>query len=246
MTESSPFIYSGTELDLFATARHWKSYWTRVIDPYLGQHVLELGAGIGANAQALQHRRYARWLSVEPDAAMVQQVTQAIAQGQLSPSHEAVCGTSQNLSRDERFDTILYLDVLEHIEDDRTELQRVTDLLQPGGHVVILAPAHNFLYTPFDRKIGHFRRYDKTMLRAIVPQELRIRRVHYLDSVGMLASLGNKLLLQSDSPSPGQVRFWDSVLVRMSQLVDPLTGFRLGKSIVCILEKPAHPASPSG
>jgi SAM-dependent methyltransferase len=238
VTESSPFIYSGTELDLFATAKHWKSYWTQVIDPYLGQHVLELGAGIGANAQALQHRRYARWLSVEPDAAMVQLMKQGIAQGLLSPSHEAVCGTSLNLSRDERFDTILYLDVLEHIEDDRAELQRVTGLLQPGGHLVVLAPAHNFLFTPFDRKIGHFRRYDKAMLRAIVPQELRIRRVHYLDSVGMLASLANKLWLQSDSPSPGQIRFWDSVLVRLSRLVDPLTGFRLGKSIICILQKP--------
>ncbi|OPF63508.1 bifunctional 2-polyprenyl-6-hydroxyphenol methylase/3-demethylubiquinol 3-O-methyltransferase UbiG [Hydrogenophaga sp. H7] len=238
MTESSTFIYSGTELDLFATARHWKSYWTQVIDPYLGQHVLELGAGIGANAQALQHRRYARWLSVEPDATMVELMKQGITQGRLSPSHEAVCGTSLDLSRDERFDTILYLDVLEHIEDDHAELQRVSGLLQPGGHIVILAPAHNVLYTPFDRKIGHFRRYDKAMLRAIVPPELHIRRMLYLDSVGMLASLANKLLLQSDSPSPGQVRLWDSVMVRMSRLADPLTGFQLGKSIVCILQKP--------
>jgi 2-polyprenyl-3-methyl-5-hydroxy-6-metoxy-1,4-benzoquinol methylase len=237
VTESSTFIYSGTELDLFATARHWKSYWTQVIDPYLGQHVLELGAGIGANAQALQHRRYARWLSVEPDAAMVELMKQGIAQGRLSPSHEAVCGTSLDLSRDERFDTILYLDVLEHIEDDHAELQRVSGLLQPGGHIVVLAPAHNFLYTPFDKKIGHFRRYGKAMLRAIVPQELRIRRMQYLDSVGMLASLANKLLLRSDSPSPAQVRLWDSVMVRMSRLTDPLTGFRLGKSIVCVLQK---------
>lgn len=238
MTESSTFIYSGTELDLFATAKHWKSYWTGVIDPYLGQHVLELGAGIGANAQALQHHRCVRWLSVEPDAAMVQRMKQGIAQGLLPPSHEAVCGTSLNLPRNERFDTILYLDVLEHIEDDRAELQRVTGLLQPGGHIVVLAPAHNALYTPFDSKIGHFRRYDKAMLRAIVPMELRIRRMQYLDSVGMLASLANKLLLRSDSPSPGQVRFWDYVLVRMSRLADPLTRFQLGKSIVCILEKP--------
>lgn len=240
MTESGPFSYSGTELDLFATASHWKTYWSQVIDPYLGQRVLELGAGIGANARALRHRHLARWLSVEPDAAMVGQIKESITRGELSPRHEAVCGTSLNLPQDEHFDTILYLDVLEHIRDDRAELERVTRLLQPGGHVVILAPAHNFLYTPFDRKIGHFRRYDKAMLRAIVPQELRIRRLHYLDSVGMLASLANRLLLQSDSPSPGQIRFWDSVLVRMSRLVDPLTGFQLGKSIVCILDRPVH------
>ena len=76
------------------------------------------------------------------------------------------------------------------------------------------------------------------MLRAIVPHELRIRMMQYLESVGMLASMANKLLLRSDSPSPAQVRVWDSVMVRMSRLTDPLTGFRLGKSIVCVLQKP--------
>lgn len=240
MTESTSFIYSGTELDLFATAQNWKSYWTRVIDPYLGQSVLELGAGIGANAKALKHRSYARWLCVEPDAAMVRMVKQAISAGHLPASHEVRCGTSLDVSEDERFDTILYIDVLEHIEDDRAELQRVAKLVQPGGHIVIVAPAHNGLYTPFDKKIGHFRRYDKALLRAIVPQELRIRRMQYLDSVGMLASLANKLLLQSDSPTPGQVRFWDSVLVRASRVTDPLCAYLVGKSIVCILEKPSQ------
>lgn len=240
MTESTSFIYSGTELDLFATARNWKSYWTRVIDPYLGQSVLELGAGIGATALALKHRSYARWLSVEPDAAMVRMLKQAISSGNLSPSHDVVCGTSLDVSGDERFDTVLYIDVLEHIQDDRAELQRVTRLLQPGGHIVIVAPAHNSLYTPFDKKIGHHRRYDKALLRAIVPEELSIRRMQYLDSVGMLASLANKLLLQSDSPTIGQVRFWDSVLVRMSRVTDPLSAYQLGKSIVCILQKPAR------
>jgi cyclopropane fatty-acyl-phospholipid synthase-like methyltransferase len=242
VTESTSFIYSGTELDLFASARNWKAYWTRVIDPYLGQNVLELGAGIGATAQALRYRSYARWLSVEPDAAMVRMVKQTIHAGNLSPNHEVVCGTSLDVSGDERFDTVLYIDVLEHIQDDRAELQRVASLLQPGGHIVIVAPAHNSLYTAFDKKIGHYRRYDKALLQAIVPEGFGIRRMQYLDSVGMLASLANKLLLQSDSPTLGQVRFWDSVLVRASRLVDPLCAYRLGKSIVCVLEKPARPS----
>lgn len=242
MTEPTSFIYSGTELDLFATARNWKSYWTRVIDPYLGQNVLELGAGIGATALALKHRSYARWLSVEPDSAMVQMVKQAISAGSLSTQHEVVCGTSQDVSGDQRFDTVLYIDVLEHILDDRAELQHVASLLQPGGHIIIVAPAHNSLYTAFDKKIGHHRRYDKKLLQAIVPEGFDVHRMQYLDSVGMLASLANKLLLQSDSPTLGQVRFWDSVLVRASRLVDPLCGYRLGKSIVCVLEKPAQPS----
>ncbi len=231
------FAYSGTELDLFAKALHWKAYWTREIDPYLGETVLELGAGIGATAQALGHRRYQRWLGVEPDAGLAQVVAQAIADGRLPPGHAITCGTSTDLPNHERFDTVLYIDVLEHIEDDRGELQRVAQHLLPGGHIVIVAPAHNFLYTPFDKKIGHFRRYNKAMLRAIVPAGLRVQRLRYLDSVGMLASLANKLVLQSDSPQANQIRFWDSVLVRASLVVDKLSAHRLGKSIVCVLKK---------
>jgi SAM-dependent methyltransferase len=231
------FSYSGNELKNFAAAVNWKAYWSRQIEPYLGQDVLELGAGIGATARALNHRSYRNWLGLEPDKAMCELIESDLDQGDLPSSYQIRHGTSTSLNGDERFDTILYIDVLEHIEHDREELERVTGHLADGGHIVIVAPAHNFLFTSFDKKIGHHRRYDKGLLSAIVPANLRIRKMHYLDSVGMLASLGNKLILKSDTPKLAQIKLWDSVMVRASRWVDPLTGHQIGKSIVCILQK---------
>lgn len=236
--QAQAFVYSGTELELFAAAQNWKSYWSREIDPFLGQHVLEPGAGIGATAKALNHRSYGRWLGLEPDAAMSRAVEAAIANGSLSANHVIVCGTSKDLKGQDLFDTILYIDVLEHIDDDGAELSRVAQHLMPGGHIIIVSPAHNFLYTPFDQKIGHFRRYDRAMLKAILPRGLTIERMRYLDSVGLLASLANKLILKSDTPKASQILFWDSVLVRASLWVDRLTFHRLGKSILCVMKKP--------
>jgi hypothetical protein len=59
--------------------------------------------------------------------------------------------------------------VIEHIEDSTAELRRAVDLLAPGGHLLILVPAFNYLYSPFDKAIGHFRRYDKKILKAELP-----------------------------------------------------------------------------
>jgi 2-polyprenyl-3-methyl-5-hydroxy-6-metoxy-1,4-benzoquinol methylase len=240
MMQTAPaFTYSGDELTVFAAAIHWKAYWSAEIAPWLGARILELGAGIGATAKALIRHPHERWLGLEPDAAMCRQVEEEIRRGAMPAPYEIRCGTSQDLPPGELFDTALYIDVLEHIEDDRGELERAARHLTPGGHIVIVAPAHNFLYTEFDRKIGHFRRYDQSMLRACIPPSLKLCKLRYLDSVGTLASLANKLLLKSDTPQLKQIRLWDTLMVPLSRRVlDPLLFYRLGKSLVCVLQAP--------
>lgn len=240
----APYVYSGEELDLFAQAARWKAYWSRQIRPYLGQEVLEVGAGLGSNAKLFRDVPCRRWVGLEPDAAMCDRMAENQARGEMPAGHEVRCGVSADLSGDDRFDTVLYIDVLEHIRDDRDELVRVARHLRPGGHIVVVSPAHAFLYSAFDRKIGHYRRYDKRSLRAAVPDDLTMVALHYLDSVGMLASLANRMLLRSETPKAAQIRLWDSVMVPASLVLDPMLGFQVGKSIVCVLQKPAN-ASPS-
>src|SRR5205814_658951 len=112
----------------------------------------------------------------------------------------------------------------------------------PGGHVVVLAPANQWLYTPFDEAIGHYRRYTKKTLEALTADHLELRRLFYLDAVGLLASLGNRLLLQRAMPNPRQIAVWDRFLVRLSRLVDPLLAYSAGKSVVGVWRKQALPS----
>ena len=138
------------------------------------------------------------------------------------------------LESDDRYDSILYIDVLEHIDDDRGEIQIAMQHLAPGGRIIIVSPAHNWLYTPFDKAVGHFRRYNKQSLRRAIPEGLKEERVFYLDSVGLLASLANRLFLKQSMPTKGQLNIWDNFLVPMSKIADPLLGYFIGKQIVGI------------
>lgn len=228
----SEFKYAGSELELFEKARNWKAYWRAEIASFVRGEVLEVGAGIGANTLALADLAYERWTCLEPDAALAARIS-------LPPGgrHQVVAGTLGELPETARFDAILYIDVLEHIEDDRAEMARAADRLKPGGALIVLAPAHPFLFTPFDAAIGHYRRYTRASLHQAAPETVKKQKLAYLDAAGMLASAGNRLLLRSAMPTERQILTWDRMLVPVSRVIDPIFAGRAGKSVLGIWRK---------
>ncbi|MEI7733408.1 MAG: class I SAM-dependent methyltransferase [Verrucomicrobiota bacterium] len=230
--------YVGGELALFAHAHRWKAYWISRLRPFLGGAVLEVGAGIGSNTLLLRLGNERRWVCLEPDAQLAAQLKQRIAETPACRNSEVHIGTLESLASTEVFDTILYIDVLEHIEDDCGELRRAARHLAPGGRLVVLSPAHGWLFSPFDKSIGHFRRYTAKMLASLTPPELCLARAFYLDSVGLLASAANRLLLRQSLPTLKQIQVWDRFMIPCSRILDPLTGHRLGKTVVGVWERP--------
>lgn len=229
MTE---FKYVGTELDLFAAVKNWKSYWSHAIQPFLVGDVLEVGAGIGSNTAFLDFGGTGRWVCLEPDAGLASLLNANIREIKSRRSYECVSGTLQDLEASSKFDSILYIDVLEHIEDDRAELTRAASRLRAGGRIIVLSPAHQWLFTPFDAAIGHFRRYNRRSLRGVSPPGLRLERLVYLDSAGLLLSSANLLLLRQSMPTKGQLRIWDEWVIPVSRVLDKCLFHRVGKSIV--------------
>lgn len=222
-----PYQYSGSELEIFEKARHWKAYLRRATARYLRGSVLEVGAGLGANTREFAALEFDRWTCLEPDESLLEHI-------QPGPRHELILGDLAALGRSRRFDAILYIDVLEHIEDDAAELRRAAAHLSPRGALIVLSPAHPWLFTPFDRAIGHYRRYTRASLGAVAPKHLHCARLAYLDSVGMLASIANRLFLDQAMPTASQIRTWDSILVPCSRVLDPLLFGRVGKSVLGI------------
>lgn len=237
----SDSAYIGGELELFAKAKHWKAYWSTSIRPWLRGRVLEVGAGIGTNTTFLRSEATPSWTCLEPDPALVETLRQRLTSDggeERLPQGVQICtGDISTLPPASRFDTILYIDVLEHIAGDAQELARAATFLDSGGRVIVLAPAHNWLFSPFDAAIGHHRRYTTKSLLSLTPTALRPLRAFYLDAVGLLASAANRLMLRQSLPTAGQLRVWDNWMIPASRLLDPLTFHRIGKTAICIWER---------
>ena len=230
------YSYIGSELELFREAHNWKAYYSYFLRRYLGNEVLEVGAGIGATTESLCQAQK-RWVCLEPDPGLLNTLKSSITQGSLPHCCEGKLGTLSDLNYKEKFESIIYIDVLEHIKEDKFEARLAASHLKDGGFLVVLAPAHQWLFTPFDESIGHYRRYNKNMLSAAIPDNLRCVKLIYLDCVGLIASLGNRFVLKSKMPTRKQILLWDKAMVPLSKRIDPILQYSLGKSILGVWQK---------
>ena len=228
----SDLVYPGSELELFAGADRWKRYFGSKLARYVGRRVLEVGAGLGETTARLCDGTQATWTCLEPDPELHAELARRCEEGLLPECCVARHGVVAHLGGEESFDTILYVDVLEHIEDDAGEFRAASRHLDRGGHLIVLSPAHPSLYSPFDAHVGHFRRYDRRSLAALAADGMEAVSVFQLDSVGLLLSLANRLALRQELPTAAQIAVWDRWVVPMSRVVDPLTFHRFGRSIV--------------
>lgn len=232
----SELDYPGGELGVFAAAKNWKAYYSKLLRPYIAGRVLEVGAGIGGTMPALWNSSVSDWLCLEPDPSLARELIERLRNFRKGPV-KAQIGTLDDLSPDQFFDCILYIDVLEHIRDDRAELRRAAQRLNPGGRLIVLSPAFQFLFSTFDRALGHERRYTKASLSRVFPSELKKDELLYADSIGALLSLSNKLLLKKSLPTLRQILLWDRAVVPISRVVDPLMRRQFGRSVIAVYSK---------
>jgi SAM-dependent methyltransferase len=234
ITESS---YPGGELDLFAAAINWKAYVKDEVGKYLTGNVLEVGAGIGGTTAALYHGHARQWLCLEADPQLAKRLQGFLAQSRCTGVTRIIVGTLEAFVEQPYFDCILYIDVLEHIADDRAQVALAAKLVRPKGHIVILSPAHEWLFSEFDKRVGHLRRYNKTTLKSLVPPGWVEQKLAYLDCLGVFLSLGNVWALKQPLPTAPQLAFWDRVCVPISRVADRVVRRNFGKSVLAVWQK---------
>ena len=235
MPKEIPYI--GNELELFQHATNWKKYFSSFFKKYVKGNVVEVGAGLGTTTPFIFNDKVSKYICIEPDEKLADEIINKINNqklSQLCTVHKGVLADS-NISL---ADAIFYIDVIEHIKDDRIELLAATRTLKSGGFLCVLVPANPSDFSPFDKAIGHFRRYNKKMLLHAIPEELNIKWCRYVDSVGSISSKINKLFLKQEYPTKNQILFWDRILIPLSRLIDPLIGYSAGKSLLLVAQKP--------
>ena len=135
----------------------------------VGQRVLEIGAGFGNITRHLKGRELLVASDLDPIAIeYLRGVFRDDPSVRVASYHFPLDARARDEIRALEVDTVICLNVLEHIEDDRATLADIRDALKPGGRLVLLVPAFARLYGTLDEHLHHFRRYEKAELDAKV------------------------------------------------------------------------------
>ncbi len=127
--------------------------------------------------------------------------------------------------------------MLEHIEDDLKELKNAIQKLNSRGHIIIMVPAHQKVYSNLDKAVGHFRRYEKDFFKNNL-LGLELVNFKYLDAMGYLLYYLNRIFFKKETfPSKLKIFLWDKIFTPVTVIIDFITNYRLGKCIIAIYRK---------
>jgi len=240
---SETVTYVGRDLEAMSFAENYHRWILRLFNPYLGRRLVEVGAGTGSFSELLLERGAEMLAAVEPSAEMHRALTRRLA-GQPARGATTVktyCALFRAVSeqlRAEQPDSILYVNVMEHVRDDEGELAAIEQTLCPGGCLFVFVPALRWLYGSFDEQIGHFRRYAKTELEEKCRRAgLRPILSEYFDCAGIVPWWVKYRVLKSPRLGPGTVKFYDRFVVPAEEALESLIRPPLGKNIILVAEK---------
>lgn len=227
-------IYTGIEnLEAMKQAVNYNAHLERLVRSHArGERVLDFGAGAGTFAKPLQASGK-QVVCLEPDAAL---------RGELEKLGLETCADLEQIPAGS-MDYIYSLNVLEHIEDDVLAIERLYERLRPAGHLLLYVPAFGVLFSAMDRQVGHFRRYRRPELIALLRQAgFVIDEARYVDSLGFFATLAYKLLGDtSGSINVRSLSLYDRFVFPISRIVDRIIAGSFGKNLLLAAHRP--PAS---
>ena len=224
--------YIGLELENFDKAHIWRRYIFILIRKYFKDGFLEVGAGIGSFTKI--------YLNKFNDITLTDLGDQNLDELKKKFTNNKNIKISNNLTKDinNKFNTIIYLNVLEHIKDDVAEINSAVEKLNVGGHLIILVPAGSKLYGKFDKAIGHFRRYELDFFKKNKFINTKLIDLYYLDCFGYFLYMVNQLIFKKEVyPSKFKIFIWDKFFTPITILIDFLFKYKFGKNIMCVLEK---------
>lgn len=230
-------------LDSLSKTPNFNRWMASIVSPYLGKRVLELGSGIGNLALHLSKRRSAYFASDIDQEHMSRLQTRFRGRPNFSIQ---LCNLEQPAHfeslKDKGIDSVVCLNVLEHVPDDNQGLRNIYSVLEPGGTAVILVPEGQSIYGTLDEVLGHCRRYSEAELRQKMETAgFRVERIIRFNRVTRPGWYVNGKLLKKTTFSPFQLAVFDR-MVWLWRRIDKLLPWS-PVSIIAIARKPesGHP-----
>jgi|TARA_B100001093_G_scaffold256108_1_gene244929 2-polyprenyl-3-methyl-5-hydroxy-6-metoxy-1,4-benzoquinol methylase len=223
--------YPGKELENFDKARVWRFYIYKQIKKYIKTSILEVGAGIGSFTSNYMHLSKNITLT-EIDKNNYFSIKKKFI------NKKFIIQNVETKKLKKKYDTIMYLNVLEHIKEDKKELEIAKNKLKKNGFLIVLVPAHNKLYSKFDKAVGHHKRYDLNFFKKFQPKGTKLEKLYFLDFMGYFLYYINKIFFKNETyPSAFKIFLWDKIFTPITMVLDRLLLYKFGKNILFVLKK---------
>ncbi|MDR0354043.1 MAG: methyltransferase domain-containing protein [Opitutaceae bacterium] len=234
-------FYAG-DLEQMRRATNYLRWQNRIIFPFLGKHVLEIGSGIG-NLTVPLAEKSGTVLAIEPNQHCYARLLEAT---RWHSNVKCLNIFSEHLHNHlppvGRFDTLVSTNVFEHILDDRNVLLAALPFLRDRAKIILQVPAGNWAYGEMDRLLGHYRRYDKPMMRSLfssVPGHFI--KLRYYNPLGMIGWWVNTKIKKISRQSDRQIWIFDKLILPPQALVERVVRFPFGQTIFAVFEYTKQP-----
>jgi SAM-dependent methyltransferase len=225
------------DLEIMAKANNYQNWMFRRIAPYIRNRILEVGAGIGNFTRLILDRELVVPTDLSP--LCVDKLNQRLADDlHVQPKLLDLGNPGDDDWSNYRFDTIICLNVLEHVEDHLRALKFMHSVLEPGGRAVILVPAFKFLYGTIDSRIGHFRRYRRdSLLPPMREAGFVIERSFYMNVIGISGWFWNNRVRRIKEEDTAQIQVFDRYIAPWAEQLERLLPPPFGLSLIAIGRK---------
>ena len=227
----SKLKYDGIELEYFDSSNNFRNYQLSLIKKYIiKKDIAEVGPGRGGFVK--YYKKYSKSLFlIEPDKKLFRLLKQKYNNKKILIKNSKI----QNIKS--KFDIIMYFDVLEHIQNDLKEVVSAKKKLNKNGYLIFSVPAFQIFYNNFDKSVGHYKRYNKKDFNIISSKaNLKIEKIIYYDSFGLLLIILSKIFNISNKNLSNNIKFWN-FFIPLSKIIDLLTFNKFGKSLLCVFKK---------
>lgn len=229
------------DLETLRRARRYQAWQYELIRGALGRRILEVGSGLGTYTQLLARHGHVLATEVEPRYVAALRTRFRDEPRVSAESLSLASFGPEALARVRAFapDTVVCLNVLEHVPDDSRAFDRMLQCLEPGGFVVLIVPALPRLFSEIDRRYGHRRRYTRRALVGLVRgrRSAELVRCRYFNAAGVLGWWLNHVVLKRTALPLRQVRVFDSVVVPAALRAERLLPPPLGLSLLAWVRK---------
>lgn len=224
--------YPETATERFDDANLHIKYCLSKIQKYIKGNILEVGAGCGSFTRNYYNKDIHNIILTEKDDRNINNLKS------IFKNNENIKVVRSSIDDIEgKFDSILYFHVLEHIQDDLKEIKEAEKKLKPDGHLIIMVPAHQKIYSNLDKAVGHFRRYEKEFFKNDF-FNMKLINFKFLDSIGYVLYFLNRIFFKKETfPSKLKIFLWDKIFTPVTVIVDFFTNYKMGKCIVAIYKK---------